>query len=514
MTGFPPDPSQHDPLAVFQPPDPQAPRPRAGNMALTVLAWVVIVLVTGGLFAVVNFMPAMAGSDDQSDEIGLLLMRIQSQYMVGAARSPLLGGGAAVSGEAFLSQVDALNVGGVGQRQRAVVLIAELGGSDEGATALTALEQLITLHDGTPQAAVLSESQQDVQALLRTLYPLEPSEDERLVDRVDALAANDRDLLTDELGWFGELALHPPGADAQARADVLDPAGSVFVTFITVFVLACLAGFIGFVLLVVGGVLTMTGRLRNRLGPSAPRHGVYAETFAIWLLFFTGLQVVMGLLSQISPSNTLFIAAMGFFASLVVLGWPCVRGISFGEMMREIGWTKGRGVAVETAAGVVGYLGGLPLLVFGALITVMLTFAQAAMASGEISPFAPAGGPAHPIVLDIQGGSWWSILQLYLVASVAAPVVEETMFRGVLYRHLRDASRSMGTIASVLLSGVVSGFIFAAIHPQGWVAVPALMGLAFAFSLAREWRGTIWPAVVMHGLSNGLVMTLLVTLVA
>jgi membrane protease YdiL (CAAX protease family) len=79
------------------------------------------------------------------------------------------------------------------------------------------------------------------------------------------------------------------------------------------------------------------------------------------------------------------------------------------------------------------------------------------------------------------------------------------MFRGVLYRHLREAtSRWHGLLSFVLSAGVVS-LVFAAIHPQGLLGIPPLMGLAFAFTLAREWRGTLLPAMVAHGINNGIV---------
>ena len=80
------------------------------------------------------------------------------------------------------------------------------------------------------------------------------------------------------------------------------------------------------------------------------------------------------------------------------------------------------------------------------------------------------------------------------------------MFRGVLYRHLRSATGHLGTGLSILVSGTLNGFLFAAIHPQGWVAIPALMSLAWAFILVREWRGTLVPSMVVHGISNGLLM--------
>jgi membrane protease YdiL (CAAX protease family) len=86
------------------------------------------------------------------------------------------------------------------------------------------------------------------------------------------------------------------------------------------------------------------------------------------------------------------------------------------------------------------------------------------------------------------------------------------MFRGVLYRHLRDATSSVGYVGSVLASALATSFVFAAIHPQGWIAVPALMSLAMAFTLAREWRGTLLPSMIAHGINNGLLTWILISL--
>ena len=124
------------------------------------------------------------------------------------------------------------------------------------------------------------------------------------------------------------------------------------------------------------------------------------------------------------------------------------------------------------------------------------------------------GGPAHPIITDLAQGHWWAKAQVLFVAVVAAPIVEETMFRGVLYRHLRDASARMGIVLSIVLSTFINTFVFAVIHPQGWVAMPALMALACGFTLMREWRGTVVPSMIIHGISNGLVMTFFILLVA
>jgi membrane protease YdiL (CAAX protease family) len=79
------------------------------------------------------------------------------------------------------------------------------------------------------------------------------------------------------------------------------------------------------------------------------------------------------------------------------------------------------------------------------------------------------------------------------------------MFRGVLYRQLREASCRLGPTLSVIVSGTLVSFVFAVIHPQGLLAVPVLMALAYGFTIAREWRGTLLPAMVAHGINNGLV---------
>jgi membrane protease YdiL (CAAX protease family) len=180
-------------------------------------------------------------------------------------------------------------------------------------------------------------------------------------------------------------------------------------------------------------------------------------------------------------------------------------------MCLDIGWTRGRargGVWTEILCAPLGYAMTLPLLAVGVLLTFFLLLIDTALA-GPTPPLAPAGGPAHPIIVELAGGNLLLIAQILLIGSVAAPIVEETMFRGVLYRHLRDASASTGFILSVLISTIVNSFVFAIIHPQGWVAIPALMSLAIGFTLAREWRGSLIAAMVMHSLNNGIVLGLL-----
>ncbi|MDC0294854.1 CPBP family intramembrane metalloprotease, partial [Mariniblastus sp.] len=97
------------------------------------------------------------------------------------------------------------------------------------------------------------------------------------------------------------------------------------------------------------------------------------------------------------------------------------------------------------------------------------------------------------------------ILMIFLTACVAAPIVEETVFRGILYRHLRDVKSFSARWMSVLFAAIINALIFAAIHPQGIYGVPVLAMLAIGFSFAREWRGSLVSSMAMHAIHNTLV---------
>ena len=473
-----------------------------------IIAWIGIVL--GCVVAVLmHQIPAQAlTSADRDDPMGIVLMKINARYFVGSGlwlkdrREEL-----------YEQSQDLLNVGSVGQRQRFVILAAELAGVDEARRVLIELDaELADPPLGDPPE--LSEAQADVQTLLHALYAADAPGDEP--DLVSIRLTDDqRALLEQHLGWFGRLALAPTEAQGQAdRKAVLAPAWRVFLMLIVGVVLGVLVGFAGSVGLVVTGVLTIVGKVRSGLVAGAGPHAIYAETFAIWMVVFFGLQVAAGLIATAPgmQGHHLAIAAAAIFVSLGVLLWPVLRGISWSQIRTDIGWTLGRQPVLEPAFGIAGYAMTLPLLVAGLVFVIVLMMIQTVLA-GPVPTFAPTGGPAHPIITDLAQGHWWAKAQVLFVAVVAAPIVEETMFRGVLYRHLRDASARMGIVLSIVLSTFINTFVFAVIHPQGWVAMPALMALACGFTLMREWRGTVVPSMMMHAINNAVVMTFFILLV-
>lgn len=280
---------------------------------------------------------------------------------------------------------------------------------------------------------------------------------------------------------------------------------------IATFFLALPVGFLGFVGLVVFLIFLLSGRLRTGIHPGGARGGVYAESFALYLFIFSAINFG----SMVVPAARewmLTISTGAAILSLVLaLAWPVLRGVSWKQVREDVGFNLGRRPALEPVIGVGGYAMTLPILAVGVLIMIMLMVLAGGVQQlfgGAPDEFSPKTAPAaHPIVFVLINSDWWTRLQIYVLACIVAPLVEETMFRGVLYRHLREATARLGFFLSMFLSCMVVSFIFAVIHPQGLLAVPVLMALAFGFNLVREWRGTLVPGMVAHGLNNGLVIT-------
>ena len=106
------------------------------------------------------------------------------------------------------------------------------------------------------------------------------------------------------------------------------------------------------------------------------------------------------------------------------------------------------------------YLMSIPLLVAGAVVMVVL------MRLSGLKP-QQGEGPEHPIQRMLQGADAGLIIQILIAACLVAPLVEETFFRGVLYRHLREATRGWALLLSVLVSLLANTFISRWSTPRG-----------------------------------------------
>lgn len=166
------------------------------------------------------------------------------------------------------------------------------------------------------------------------------------------------------------------------------------------------------------------------------------------------------------------------------------------ERRRALGLHSGRGIFREIGSGVIGYCCVLPIAACGALVSWASWRVSQALQQGDAADTV-TGHPVGELFFDAPAIVRFGLL---LLASVGAPLIEETMFRGVLHRGLR---RSL----SLPLAAGFGAACFAAVHPQDIIVLPVLMALAVGFALVREWRDSLIAPMVAHGLHNGMLIT-------
>jgi membrane protease YdiL (CAAX protease family) len=90
--------------------------------------------------------------------------------------------------------------------------------------------------------------------------------------------------------------------------------------------------------------------------------------------------------------------------------------------------------------------------------------------------------------------TWYSLILNLVLAGVLAPLVEETLFRGVIFGSLQAY---FGKWTSAVLSAV----IFSALHFQAYGFFPRFM-LGMALVYLYDKYKSLYPAIALHALNN------------
>ncbi len=110
-------------------------------------------------------------------------------------------------------------------------------------------------------------------------------------------------------------------------------------------------------------------------------------------------------------------------------------------------------------------------------------------------------GPADNALEQLIRSSRAATLAVAFVASVTAPLVEEIVFRGVLYSALRRLAGAAGAVVSVVI-------IFAVIHvPQYWPSygvIATILLLSTVLTLIRARTGQLLPCFIVHLVFNSI----------
>lgn len=415
------------------------------------VAWVVIVLCVGFVFYKV-YIKSKTGSAAMQAQLALTC-----RYAVGTTKILPSSPGQ------MLTEVKR-QVKVPSERLLVAPVIAELSTKEEAISYIEATSGL------EPAAAKARETLLKIYAAGASSIP----KDEALV-------------LENELGWCGRLALTWQMPDtAPERAKVLSGAKRTAMTLIAAAIIVLLLIGIGLVMGIVALVLRLTGVIQKHYAPDLPPLAPYVEGFALFLAIYVGASFIKTLLEKVGVAGLVGLQ-IALFATCL---YPLLRGVNWREYRHAIGWHGGAGIFTEVGCGLLGYLAGLPIVVLGGVCSYLLV------------KLTGAEQPIHPISGEVGEGIL-SILLLYLAAAIIAPVMEETLFRGMLYHHVR--AKMHWIFAAMLV-----GFIFAAIHPQGWAAIPVLGAIGFVLAMIREWRGSLIASITAHAFNNGLLVTMLI----
>lgn len=310
-----------------------------------------------------------------------------------------------------------------------------------------------------------------------------------------------RDQLVSRYGIFGEHTL-TWGDEPNVRQAVLGQPWlfiAVVACFTLLFITAIL---VGFVLFVMG--LVWFGKPRTRLHNPVPMPGgsVMLETYAWFVGAFFVYVVAATAIEYHAPEYALWTLPAQWTLMLVPL-WPLLRGMRSRQWRHAMGITRGQGVFKEIGAGFVAYLASLPIFLVGVGITLIVVLTQ--MMIQTSAGGTPPPPPSNPILDLIGSGNVMVIVFIVTLATIWAPITEELVFRGALFRHMR--ARVAWPIAALL-----SAILFAYMHSYGPLMVAPLIALGLMFAFMREWRGSIIAPITAHFLHNGTLMAMMVSM--
>ena len=471
------------------------------------ISWLMILSIVLAISAFVGYSQFYTPKSFETSAVEMMQFNLMSKMSLGFNYPD----------EQRLSNLNQLRDGPLEQRLAHAIMLQEILGPAKALERLQEIDDAVEQEQarlressaGTKPPEFPTESQLRIRQLVGEMFQRYANDDFANTE----LQEEDRQLLASKFGWVGQLSMTPKKSpDKKLRRELEDEGTRTFMAAILVFALGALMILAAFVALALIFGMMMLDQILARYRNSGKHAQIYLETFAIWIVSFFGLQLLLGLIGSLIGDTTTSMALtlVAFFGSLLVLIWPVHRGIPFAQVCKDIGW-EWRNPIEEVVVGCFSYLALLIPMIVGLTITAVLGSGLALLdTSSEFQSVGPVG---HPIAEEIASGNLVSWVFIFLSACVAAPIVEETMFRGVLYRSLRETSGRRSPIwLSISFSAVFGGLIFAMVHPQGIIGVPVLTTLAIGFSLVREWRSSLIGPMVMHALNNSAVTCIMLLL--
>jgi hypothetical protein len=234
-----------------------------------------------------------------------------------------------------------------------------------------------------------------------------------------------------------------------------------------------------------------TQRLVGAIDPNRPRWS-FASALGLWVFFMIAPVILTGIVAvlyaqakkisfdELSRGTDALIIGVStlFLVHLLtlVIGWLIVTGGAKRPFFQSLGWQWHARFKVRHALGIVAIMYGLVFL---------------------LSFVIPSGETDFDRMLEASKAVRLGIVVL---AIVTAPLVEELVYRGVLYPAFQVRAGRMRAVVVVALMFAVAHFTQ---YAGSWLILVAVTLLSFVITLIRSYTGQLLPCVVTHLVYNG-----------
>lgn len=368
------------------------------------------------------------------------------------------------------------------EKLRYAIITAELAGAD------AARKELDALGTDAPSTDALSMSAEEAVRFDEQVASVRAI----LSGQATTLTSEQRESLTNDHGYLGKLILTHGLADQDpSRAPLVEGGGWIILLSLLIVGILIVGGLGGLTACITFFVRLGSGKIKPSFSPPTPGGSVYLETAALFFGSFLLLQLITHLLFGPDAIN---IKILSHWILLLVPLWPIARGVAAPELRHQLGLHTGKGFWREVGAGIFAYFATIPFIFIAAAIALFFVL-------GEMHSDPNAAKPNNPIQELIGQGEPITLLLVFVLATVWAPLMEEMIFRGALFRHLRGR---LSMIAAATISALVFGFM----HAYPLPLLLPIITLGFSFALMREWRGSLIAPMVGHFLHNATLLSL------
>lgn len=129
---------------------------------------------------------------------------------------------------------------------------------------------------------------------------------------------------------------------------------------------------------------------------------------------------------------------------------------------------------------------------------------------GELTVFLSSQAVMAPIIAPLPQADWLSMMPRWLLALAlvtALPIIEEVLFRGVIFGALAP---KVGNLTSAVSTAVLWALVHA-VWPPAIVVMYFVLGLALAWVRIRTQR--VWPCIAAHAAYNAIPAAILLIFV-